>query len=250
MTECILTRLILPPAQLREGQRHRGRQARRAAVILGFLLLVTLGWPAALRASNPVRTPESDPRGTVGGGPERLAAIQDSVYDDFLQHFRHLRANAARRRYLAGEIVRAATHNHIDPDLLFAVVAMESEFNSTARSAKGARGLGQIMFPTAHAVAPRLVRRPNDLYSVRRNLSVTAFYLRRLLIESDGDLQEALAAYHYGPAEAHPARRGESAYVGRICTYFASLKARQDFQVLAMRNPEVTETVEAGLLEN
>ncbi len=250
MTECILTPLILRPAQLRESQRRRSRQARRAAVTLGLLLLVALGRPAVLPASNPVLAPESNPSGTSGGGSESLTAIQDSVYDRFLQGFRHLRTDAARRRYLAREIVRAATHNQVDPDLLFAVVAMESEFNSMARSAKGARGLGQIMFTTTHAVAPQLVRRPNDLYNVRRNLSVTAFYLRRLLIESDGDLQEALAAYHYGPAEGHPGRRGESLYVGRICTYFASLKARQDFQVLAMRNPEDTRSVEAGLLEN
>jgi soluble lytic murein transglycosylase-like protein len=156
----------------------------------------------------------------------------DEVTDQFLQGFRPLREDAARRHALAGEITTAATAHGLDPDLLFALVAVESRFNSTAVSRKGARGLGQLMFPTARAVAPTLVHRPGDLYSVRRNLTVTARHLSELLTEQDGDLRAALTAYHLGRHAGHRARREEDRYVGLVCTHYASLKVKRGYEAM------------------
>ena len=89
----------------------------------------------------------------------------------------------------------------------------------------------QLMFSTAREVAPARVHQPEDLYNVPRNLFIAARYLRRLLIESSGDLGAALNAYHAGPSGASHVHK-ESPYVARVCTHFASLKARRTYREL------------------
>ncbi len=175
------------------------------------------------------RTAALRPSGSVPRNVERQPAADDWVTDQFLRQFRALREDAAQRGALAGEVVIAATRNRLDPDLLFALVAVESGFERTAMSPKGARGLGQVMFPTARAVAPALVRRPKDLYDVRRNLAVTARHLSTLLSEERGDLRVALTMYHMGPGSRHFPKRRDDGYIGLICTYYASLKVRRRF---------------------
>jgi soluble lytic murein transglycosylase-like protein len=168
----------------------------------------------------------------------------DTVTDQFLRQFRPLRDNVEQRRTLATEVVAAAAQNRLDPDLLFALVAAESSFDRTAVSRKGARGLGQVMFPTARAVAPALVRRPNDLHDVRKNLAVTARHLQALLTMGGGDLRAALTMYHAGPHNGRLPKHGDDRYVGLICTYYASLKVRRRYGEMAALTAETTERPE------
>jgi soluble lytic murein transglycosylase-like protein len=187
-----------------------------AAFVCLMLLIITIGQSKAPRASANVLS--KDPP---------LHWRSDPITDQFLQRFRPLRQSVARRHALAAEIETAAAENRIDPDLLLALVAVESGFKRTAVSSKGARGLGQVMFPTARAVAPSLVHRPSDLYDARRNLTVTAAYLRNLLIAWDGDLKHALITYHQGSRDGRLPRREDTRYVSVICTYYAALKTRR-----------------------
>jgi soluble lytic murein transglycosylase-like protein len=89
----------------------------------------------------------------------------------------------------------AAKAANIQADLLHAVVAVESAYNSTAVSPKGAQGLMQLMPATA---AIYTVRNP---YDPAQNLKAGARHLRYLLVQFDYDLGLALAAYNAG-AEA------------------------------------------------
>lgn len=171
---------------------------------------------------------------------ERESVGDDSVTDQFLQQFRPLREDTSQRRSLAAAVVSAATQNGLDPDLLFALVAVESGFDRTAVSRKGARGLGQVMLPTARAVAPMLVHGPEDLYDVRRNLAVTARHLRALLATGGGDLRVALTMYRTGPRGRHLLIRRDDRYVGLICTYYASLKVRRRFGSMVAMAAEAT----------
>ena len=212
---------------------RRCRRRRGGLLVLALLLLAAaVGGPMKLGASEIGHEIATDIPATGSAESQRRSAGHDPVYDHFLQRFPPLRADVARRRYLVAELVTAAIRNGIDPDLLFALVAVESNFNSAAVSRKGARGLGQIMFATGRTVAPTIVRGPEDLYSVPRNLHVTALYLRRLLVARDGDLRAALTAYHTGPAVPHLAGREENEYVDRICRHFASLKTKREYREL------------------
>jgi soluble lytic murein transglycosylase-like protein len=157
---------------------------------------------------------------------------QDPLYDEFLKEFKSLRGNEGHRRYLAGQVLAAAAEHYIDADLLFALIAAESNFDSNAVSSKGARGLGQMMFATARAVAPTIVRRAADLHDVPRNLYATALHLRQLLDEHDGDLRAALRTYYAGPKSRYGKRLGWDQYMARVSTYYANLKTRHAYQQL------------------
>jgi soluble lytic murein transglycosylase-like protein len=201
---------------------------RRRWTLCGFVC-VTVFALAAVAAGRPETHPDPN---VLPDQSVLQEAVDDPVYDSFLQEFGALRANAARRRYLTAEVVSAAARQQIDPDLLFALVAAESSFNHAAVSTKGARGLGQLMFPTARAVAPSVVRRPDDLYSVRRNLYVTARHLRQLLVECSGDLRKALTRYNAGTQCGRPPQRDDNRYVAAISTYFAALKVKRGYHEL------------------
>ena len=96
----------------------------------------------------------------------------------------------------------AARESGVDGSLLRALVAVESGGRPDARSAKGARGLLQVMPATARAEAERLGLGALDedaLYQPAVNLRVGASYLARLLARYSGDEAFALAAYNAGP---------------------------------------------------
>jgi soluble lytic murein transglycosylase-like protein len=87
----------------------------------------------------------------------------------------------------------ASRSNHIDPDLIMALIRAESGFNANAVSPKGARGLMQLMPQTASRLG---VDDPLDPVA---NVKGGTRYLRELLDLYHNDLVKALAAYNAGP---------------------------------------------------
>ena len=170
---------------------------------------------------------------------------QDPQYDELLKEFRSLRGNEGRRRYLVGQVLTAAAEHYVDPDLLFALIAAESSFDGNAVSSKGARGLGQMMFATARAVAPAVVRRVEDLHDDPRNLYATALHLRLLLDGHGGDLRAALRTYYAGPKSRYGKRLDWGQYVARVSTYYAYLKTRRAYQQLIAMH-----AIETGTTKN
>lgn len=90
-------------------------------------------------------------------------------------------------------IERAANNNNIDPAILDALVATESDYNPSAISSKRAVGLTQLMPDTARSLG---VSNPLD---PAQNLEGGAKYLSQLLNRFDGNLTNAIAAYNAGP---------------------------------------------------
>lgn len=89
-------------------------------------------------------------------------------------------------------IDRTAVRHGVDPQLVRAVVKVESGFQSRARSRKGAMGLMQLMPATARRYA---VRQP---YDAPTNVDAGVRHLKSLLERFPLDL--ALAAYNAGEA--------------------------------------------------
>ena len=84
-----------------------------------------------------------------------------------------------------------ATRHNIDPHLIAAIIAKESRGKPRAGSRAGARGLMQLMGPTAkeHGVT--------DLYDPQQNIMGGSAELARL-IKAFGSEDKALAAYNFG----------------------------------------------------
>lgn len=121
----------------------------------------------------------------------------------------------------------ASAAYHLDPDLVNSVIHAESGFNTHAVSAKGARGLMQLMPGTANQLGV------HDAFDPQANVTGGSRYLRELLERYNFDLVKALAAYNAGPQRVEqyqgvPPFRETRAYVARIVHDYNTKKIAQE----------------------
>lgn len=135
-------------------------------------------------------------------------------------------AVAKRAASVEAMVNAAALETRIDPNLILAVMAVESAYDPAARSPKGAQGLMQLLPATAvrYGVA--------DAYDPWQSILGGARYLADLLRVFDQDVSLAVAAYNAGEraVERHgrriPPYRETMAYVPRVLARYRSLGAR------------------------
>jgi soluble lytic murein transglycosylase-like protein len=127
-------------------------------------------------------------------------------------------------------VTTASSKNDVDPDLIMALIAAESGFNSNAISPKGAKGLMQLMPQTAARLG---VENPMDPVA---NVQAGTRYLRELLDRYHNDLTTALAAYNAGPERVEQ-YRGVPPYPetrSYIIKVMSDLNRKKRAQVLAV----------------
>lgn len=104
-------------------------------------------------------------------------------------------------RVTAHAILEESQRHQLDPELLLALMRIESGFNNFAVSSAGALGLMQVMPGTGREMARELGiewRGPGTLFDPVDNVRIGAAYLARLRSRF-GSLERALAAYNWGP---------------------------------------------------
>jgi soluble lytic murein transglycosylase len=164
---------------------------------------------AALRSRIPAPYPAHDQRkGLPEAARLELAEIAAALGDEGVAVglAGWERAEAHPRAY--EDLVQGAAARHgIDPNLLLAVMRVESIYQERIVSYAGAIGLMQIMPRTGRLIADRLGLDDfvvSDLLDPATNVELGAWYLASLLDRFDGRLPLAIAAYNGGP---HNVRR-------------------------------------------
>jgi soluble lytic murein transglycosylase len=117
----------------------------------------------------------------------------DSRYKE-VPGFDKIRRAAIQVQGRFGQFISTAAKQYgLDPELIRAVIKVESNFNPHAVSKKGAMGLMQLMPETAKEMQ---VEAP---FEAMDNIMGGSRYLRMMLNKFDGDLRLGLAAYNAGP---------------------------------------------------
>ncbi|MDP3520570.1 MAG: transglycosylase SLT domain-containing protein [Hydrogenophaga sp.] len=173
----------------------------------------------------------------ISGGPESRdikqegAAVGEGVQRSLAQIDSSPRYHAIRE-----QLDQAAQEHGVEVELIKAVVAAESAFNSEAVSPKGAVGLMQVMPATARrfgvsAATGHTVER--QLRDPRTNVQTGTRYLAYLLQLFDGELELALAAYNAGEGAVIrsgrqiPNYRETRDYVAKVLGLYNGWRARR-----------------------
>ena len=136
------------------------------------------------------------------------------------------------KQRIADQVAKLAPQYAVDTRLALAVIAVESNFEPTARSVKDARGLMQLIPGTA---ARFNVKNPLD---VTDNLRGGLAYLRWLLAYYQGKVPLAAAAYNAGEAAVDRSRgippyTETRDYVRRVLRLYRSDRHPYDARVVA-----------------
>jgi soluble lytic murein transglycosylase-like protein len=120
-----------------------------------------------------------------------------------------------------GDIIKTASMRYgVEEGLIKAVIRQESNFNPTAVSRAGARGLMQLMPGTAAGLGVR------DSFDPEQNIMAGTRFLRDMLDRYNGDVDSALAAYNWGPGNLDKSRgaflpRETREYLVKVKKYYA-----------------------------
>ncbi|MFQ5692008.1 MAG: lytic transglycosylase domain-containing protein [Nitrospinota bacterium] len=200
------------------GRVRRLVPAFRAVIVLLILLgLSPLLFQAGGSATPYMLTTRAEP------------TVVEPTLPDLLEPF--LDEDVANERILSPEeeireiARRTALRYGVDPALIQSMISVESSFDSSALSPKGAMGVMQLMPDTAQEMGV------HDPYDVHQNIDGGVRYLKKLLRRYRGNIRLALAAYNAGPNKIRrhrgiPPYRETRKYVRKVISRYRKTKKR------------------------
>ena len=171
----------------------------------------------ATRASNAGGDSSGGARQVIGAsGPDLTMGLEAAARSEEARAGKNITLKVPAK--IQEAIEEAARKYDLSPDLIAAVIKVESNFNAAAVSKEGAGGLMQLMPSTARALKVR------NRFDVQQNIDGGSRYLKSLLERFDGRVELALAAYNVGPEavkrhDGVPPYRHTRHYVKKVLAY-------------------------------
>lgn len=204
-TAAEILRLKMMNSAVDLGNQQQNQATRGFGGVQGVLdrFLEQVAKPAAAAIDDEEDAVATDAAGSGGGGAEGVVTLTAAT---------------------EAIIRKAAARFGIDGALIKAVIRAESEFNPRAVSSAGAKGLMQLMPSTARGLGVR------DPFDPEQNVMAGTRFLKDMLSRYGGNLDEALAAYNWGPGnvDRHGAENlphETSAYLAKVKRYYSRYAA-------------------------
>ncbi len=191
----------------------------QANLMLDNIQLTSVELPACV---NRAQLPEKVPPPV---SPPELATA-DPLIDRYLQSL------SAHKRWVIPLTTTLSAWYALDPKLVLSIIAVESNFDTAARSPKAAMGLMQLIPDTAERFSVR------NAFDATQNLRGGMRYLRWLLSYYRGNINYALAAYNAGEGRVDryrgvPPFPETRAYVKRVIGLYGGMHHSFDASLTA-----------------
>ena len=106
---------------------------------------------------------------------------------------RKYRVSPAKAEHIVRSAVRNAKQHRLEPEMILALIAVESTFKERAVSRMGARGLMQVM---PHADHVNTIGGSQQLFDPSKNIEAGSRILVRYLNAHSGNMRRALLSYN------------------------------------------------------
>jgi soluble lytic murein transglycosylase-like protein len=173
--------------------------------------------PAPDVANVALSSPNENPSEAIDTDIDAGKQIVDQILSRFAM--RHTALSERERIALVHTIIREARAQNLDPNLVVAVIEVESAGYHLAVSHVGAMGLMQLLPSTGKELAAQMNiewKGPDTLFDPIINVRLGTAYLRQLA-DRFGSVHTALAAYNWGPGRINRRlRRGATVPSGYI----------------------------------
>ncbi|HCB14516.1 MAG TPA: hypothetical protein DEP36_13260 [Gammaproteobacteria bacterium] len=179
---------------------------RLALTLKSGLLCAAMLMPATTLAQSPemvrsddestnITTTAMEAEDTAASSTAASSAEQQKITQLSGHIQRTYRVPGAKAQHIVSEAFRNAKKHQLDPELILAIIAVESTFKERAVSRVGARGLMQVM-PGSHARKVKDIGGSRQLFDPAKNIHVGSRILVNYLDDHSGNLRRALLNYN------------------------------------------------------